>query len=83
MFAEPESSWINESGRLMWIFQHSLYDAKGCSRHRGCPYLDFKQVVGRCHRDRSGDQLVVGQGSGGRHLIAKLDHRARVVRGLI
>ena len=27
-----------------------------------------------CHRDRSGDQLVVGQDSGGRHLIAKLDH---------
>ena len=45
----------------MWIFQHSLYDAKGCSRHRGWPYLDFYQVVGRCHRDRSGDQLVVGQ----------------------
>ena len=43
----------------------------------------FLQVVGRCHMDMSGDQLVVGHGLGGRHLIAKLGHRARGVRGLI
>ena len=36
-----------------------------------------------CHRDRSGGQLTVGQGSDGRHLIAKLNHRARGVRGSI
>ena len=47
----------------MGIFQHHLYGAKDCTRHRLWPYLGFYQVDGRCHRDRSGDQLVVGQGS--------------------
>ena len=64
----------------MGIFQHNLYGAKYCTRHRLWPYLGFYQVDGRCHRDRSGDQLVVGQGSGGRHLIATLDHRTRCAR---
>ena len=67
----------------MGIFQHSLYGAKDCTRHRLLLYLSLQQVDGRCRRDRSGDQLVMGQGSGGCHLIAKLGHRARGVRGLI
>ena len=34
-------------------------------------------------RGGGGGQLSVGQGSDGRHLIAKLNHRARGVRGSI
>ena len=42
-----------------------------------------RSLAGATALDRSGDQLVGGQGSDGRHLIARLDHRARGVRGLI
>ena len=68
----------------MGMFQHNvqLYVVPNIALVTDYGIISVK-VDGRCHSDRSGDKLVVGQGSGGRHLIAKLDHRARGVIGLI
>ena len=43
----------------------------------------FNRSLAGATGGRSGGQLAVGQGSDGRHLIAKLSHRARGVRGSI
>ena len=86
MLAEPVSRLILMDERVvgLWGYSNAIYMVPKIAlvTDDGLISVFNRSLAGATGIGRGG-QLSVGQGSDGRHLIAKLNHRARGVRGSI